>query len=189
MLDRGFINDMRFMMGKMAKDRHTLFFSATISPEIEKLIHEFLREPVRISVSTQDTARNIDQDIVRIKDKSKFDVLKDLLTQDGFEKILVFSRTKHGAEKLAKALTLSGIKAESIHGNKNQSARLRALADFKQEKVQVLVATDVAARGLDISDISHVINYDLPATYADYVHRIGRTGRAEKKGKALTFIE
>ena len=112
-----------------------------------------------------------------------------LIRLSGFNKILVFSRTKHGAEKLAKALNTAGIKAESIHGNKNQTSRLRALSNFKEEKVQVLVATDVAARGLDISDISHVINYDLPATYEDYVHRIGRTGRATKKGKALTFIE
>ncbi|MDO8424040.1 MAG: DEAD/DEAH box helicase [bacterium] len=189
MLDMGFINDMRYMMAKMAKERHTLFFSATLSAEIEKLIHEFLKTPARISVKTRDTASNIDQDVVRIKGKTKFDVLKDLLLQAEFEKTLVFSRTKHGAEKLAIALKREGIKAESIHGDKNQSARLRALADFKQGRASVMVATDVAARGLDISDISHVINYDLPATYDDYVHRIGRTGRAEKKGKALTFIE
>jgi len=189
MLDMGFINDMRYMMAKMAPVRHTLFFSATLSPEIEKLIHAFLKTPARISVKTQDTAANIDQDVIRIKGKTKFDVLKDLLIQPEFTRTLVFARTKHGAEKLAIALKREGIKAESIHGDKNQGARLRALADFKQERVKVLVATDVAARGLDISDISHVINYDLPATYDDYVHRIGRTGRAEKKGKALTFIE
>ncbi|MBX4181310.1 DEAD/DEAH box helicase [Candidatus Parcubacteria bacterium] len=189
MLDMGFINDMRFMMSHMAKERHTLFFSATLSSEIEKLIHEFLKTPVRISVKTRDTAKNIDQDIIRIKGKTKFEVLKDLLLQPEFNKTLVFARTKHGAEKIAKALKQSGIKAESIHGDKNQAARLRALSDFKSERVQALVATDVAARGLDISDISHVINFDLPATYEDYVHRIGRTGRAAKKGKALTFIE
>jgi ATP-dependent RNA helicase RhlE len=189
MLDMGFIHDMRYMMAKMQKDRHTLFFSATLSNEIEKLIHEFLKDPARISVKTQDTSKNIDQDVIRIKNKTKFDVLVELLIQEDFNKVLVFSRTKHGAEKLAIDLKKSGIKAESIHGDKNQSARLRALGDFKSEKVSVLVATDVAARGLDISDISHVINYDLPATYEDYIHRIGRTGRAAKKGKALTFIE
>jgi len=189
MLDMGFIGDMRLLMSQMAKDRHTLFFSATLSSEIEKLIHEFLREPVRISVKTQDTAKNVDQDVIRIKGKTKFDVLKDLLIQKEFSKTLIFSRTKHGADKLAKALTLAGIRADAIHGNKQQSARQRVLEDFKSERVKVLVATDVAARGLDILDISHVINYDLPATYEDYVHRIGRTGRAEKKGKALTFIE
>lgn len=189
MLDMGFIHDMRFMMAKMPKERHTLFFSATLSTEIEKLIHEFLNNPARVSVKTQDTSKNIDQDVIRIKNKTKFEVLRDLLIQEDFNKVLVFSRTKHGAERLAKDLRSSGIKSESIHGDKNQAARLRALSDFKHEKVNVLVATDVAARGLDISDISHVINYDLPATYEDYIHRIGRTGRAAKKGKALTFIE
>ncbi len=189
MLDMGFIGDMRLLMSQMAKDRHTIFFSATLSSQIEGLIHEFLREPVRISVKTQDTSKNIDQDIIRIKGKTKFEVLKDLLLQEEFSKTLVFSRTKHGADKLAKALNVSGIKADAIHGNKNQGMRSRVLEDFKKERLNVLVATDVAARGLDISDISHVINYDLPATYEDYVHRIGRTGRAEKKGKALTFIE
>lgn len=189
MLDMGFIRDMRLLMSKMAKDRHTLFFSATLSKEIEKLIHEFLREPERVSVKTRDTAKNIDQDVVRINGKIKVDVLKDLLAQKEFSKTLIFSRTKHGADKLAKTLTTSGIRANAIHGNKNQNVRQRVLEDFKNERVRVLVATDVAARGLDIRDVSHVINYDLPATYEDYVHRIGRTGRAEKKGKALTFID
>lgn len=189
MLDMGFIGDMRLLMSQMAKDRHTLFFSATLSKEIEKLIHEFLHNPVTISVKTQDTAKNIDQDIIRIKGKTKLDVLKELLIQEEFSKTLVFSRTKHGADKIAQALKLAGIRADAIHGNKNQNVRQRVLEDFKKERLNVLVATDVAARGLDISDISHVINFDLPATYEDYVHRIGRTGRAEKKGKALTFIE
>ncbi len=189
MLDMGFINDMRYLMSKMAPVRHTLFFSATLSADIEKLIHEFLRNPARISVKTRDTAKNIDQDVIRIQGRHKFDVLKDLLITEGFTKTLIFARTKHGADKLAKALTLAGIRSDAIHGNKAQNARLRVLEDFKKERVKVLVATDVAARGLDISDISHVINYDLPATYEDYVHRIGRTGRATKKGKALTFIE
>lgn len=189
MLDMGFINDMRYMMSKMPAERHTLFFSATLSTEIERLIHEFLNQPARISVKTQDTSKNIDQDVIRIKNKTKFEVLKDLLEQEDFNKVLVFSRTKHGAEKLSKALSAAGIKSESIHGDKNQGARLKALGDFKHGRAKVLVATDVAARGLDISDISHVINYDLPATYEDYIHRIGRTGRAAKKGKALTFLE
>lgn len=189
MLDMGFIGDMRLLMSKMAKGRHTLFFSATLSKEIEKLIHEFLNNPARISVKTQDTSKNIDQDVIRIKGKTKFDVLRDLLIQEEFSKTLVFARTKHGADKLAKALTLAGIRADAIHGNKMQNARQRVLEDFKSERIKVLVATDVAARGLDIRDVSHVINYDLPATYEDYIHRIGRTGRAAKKGKALTFIE
>src|SRR3989338_9169238 len=189
MLDMGFIHDMRFMMSKMSKDRHTLFFSATMSREIEALIKDFLKEPVSISVKTGDTAKNVDQDIVKIRGKNKIDVLHDLLGDAEFKKVLIFGRTKHGVEKLSKILAERGFKAESIHGNKNLSKRRQALDLFKKNHVQVLVATDVAARGLDIDDVSHVINYDLPATYDDYVHRIGRTGRGSKKGKALTFVE
>ena len=189
MLDMGFINDMRFVMKGMPTPRHTLFFSATLSREIEGLISEFLHEPVRISVKTGDTAKNVDQDVVRVKGGAKLDILHDLLNQKEFNKVLVFGRTKHGVEKLAKTLTQRGFKAESIHGNKNHSQRQRALSAFKDNKVQILVATDVAARGLDIPDVSHVINFDIPQTYDDYVHRIGRTGRGAKRGKALTFIE
>lgn len=188
MLDMGFIKDMRFMMGKMSKDRHTVFFSATLSNEIEALIGEFLKSPVRISVKTQDTSKDIDQDVIRIQGKDKYQVLLELLRQEEFGKVLIFSKTKHGAENLAKNLKADAIKSESIHGNKNQVARQKALNNFKHDEVKVLVATDVAARGLDISNISHVINYDLPATYEDYIHRIGRTGRGGKTGKALTFI-
>ena len=188
MLDMGFINDMRYVMAGMPTPRHTLFFSATLSSEIEKLISEFLKNPVRVSVKTGDTARNVDQDVVKVEESGKLDVLHDLLTQKEFSKVLIFGRTKHGVEKLSKMLLARGFKAESIHGNKNHSQRQRSLASFKNNQVQILVATDVAARGLDIPDVSHVINYDLPMTYEDYVHRIGRTGRGEKKGKALTFI-
>jgi len=188
MLDMGFINDMRYVMAGMPTPRHTLFFSATLSSEIEKLISEFLKNPVRVSVKTGDTAKNVDQDVVKVEESGKLDVLHDLLTQKEFSKVLIFGRTKHGVEKLSKMLLARGFKAESIHGNKNHSQRQRSLASFKNNQVQILVATDVAARGLDIPDVSHVINYDLPMTYEDYVHRIGRTGRGEKKGKALTFI-
>lgn len=189
MLDMGFINDMKFMMSLMPKERHTLFFSATMSREIESLIKAFLKEPVSISVKTGDTPKSVDQDIIRTGGKNKIDVLHDLLSDAEFKKVLVFGRTKHGVEKLSRVLIERGFKAESIHGNKNLSKRRHALTLFKNNHIQVLVATDVAARGLDIVDISHVINYDLPATYDDYVHRIGRTGRGSKKGKALTFIE
>jgi len=189
MLDMGFIQDMRFILAKMLKDRHTLFFSATLSSEIERLIGEFLKEPARISVKTRDTSKNIDQDVVRVEGgKSKIDVLHELVAQPEFEKVLVFGRTKHGVEKLMEELNQRGFRSVSIHGNKTHGNRQRALADFKSGKAQIMVATDVAARGLDIPDVSHVINYDLPGTYEDYVHRIGRTGRASKKGKALTFI-
>lgn len=190
MLDMGFVNDMKFMMAKMPKPRHTLFFSATISKEIESLINDFLTNPVRISVKTQDTSKNVQQDIVKIPvGKQKIDVLHELLVQPDFKKVLIFGRTKHGVEKLAKALSMRGFKAESIHGNKSQGQRQRSLDMFKHDRAQALVATDVAARGLDIAGITHVINFDIPATYDDYVHRIGRTGRGDKKGKALTFVE
>lgn len=189
MLDMGFINDIKFIMSRMPKKRHTLFFSATISREIEGLIKDFLHEPISISVKTGDTAKNVDQDIVRISNGSKIETLHNLLKGVEFSKVLIFGRTKFGVEKLSKILIERGFKAESIHGNKNLNRRKKALDLFKNSRVQILVATDVAARGLDIPDVSHVINYDLPAVYDDYIHRIGRTGRGNKKGKALTFIE
>ncbi len=189
MLDMGFIVDMRKILALLPSPRHTLFFSATLNSEVEKLIGEFLRTPTRISVKTQETSATIDQDIVRVpRGSDKLDVLHDLLISPGFSKVLIFGRTKHGIERLAKNLLQRGIKAESIHGNKSQGQRVRALDLFKKDRVQVLCATDVAARGLDINGVSHVINYDLPNTHEDYIHRIGRTGRAGKRGKALTFI-
>ncbi len=190
MLDMGFVADMRYVVSLMSKERHTLFFSATLSSEVEKLIKEFLKEPVRISVKTGDTSKNVDQDIIKVeRGTNKIDILQELLKQKEFSKVLIFGRTKHGVEKLSKILTDRGFKAQSIHGNKNHSKRQQALGSFKNNMSQVLVATDVAARGLDIADVSHVINFDIPATYDDYIHRIGRTGRGNKKGKALTFIE
>jgi len=190
MLDMGFINDMRYIIALMKKERHTLFFSATLSSTIEILIKDFLKSPVRISVKTQDTSKDVHQDVIRLKPgQNKLDILHDLLKQEDFSRVLVFGRTKHGVERLAEMLSKRGLRAESIHGNKNHNGRQRALEAFKNNRAQVLVATDVAARGLDISDISHVINFDLPTTYEDYIHRIGRTGRAGKKGKALSFVE
>lgn len=190
MFDMGFINDTRFIINGMPHGRQTLFFSATISREIERMIGEFTKNPVRISVKTRDTSKNVEQDVIKIdQGKTKLEVLSNLLTQKEFNKVLVFGRTKHGVEKLSKMLTYNGFRTESIHGNKNNSQRQRALNLFKDNQIQVLVATDVAARGLDISDISHVINYDLPSTYDDYIHRIGRTGRYNKRGMALTFID
>ena len=190
MLDMGFIHDMRTILALLPSPRHTLFFSATLSTDIEKLIGAFLRDPVRISVKTRDTSAQIDQDIVRVPaGKNKLDILHDMLTQPEFDKVLVFGRTKHGVERLSKTLGERGFKSASIHGNKTQTHRQKALDLFKRDHVQVLVATDVAARGLDIADVSHVINYDMPTSHEDYIHRIGRTGRAGKKGKALTFID
>jgi superfamily II DNA/RNA helicase len=189
MLDMGFINDMRRILSIMPKNRHTLFFSATLSSDIKKLIGDFLTDPVHISLKTGDTANTVDQDVVRVNGKDKVDVLHDLLAQPEFGKVLIFGRTKHGVEKLSKVLIKRGFKAASIHGNKSQSHRQKALGAFKLSQIQILVATDVAARGIDVADISHVINFDIPTTYDDYVHRIGRTGRAGKRGKALTLID
>lgn len=190
MLDMGFVNDMRYMVAGMPKDRHTLFFSATMSREIEGLVKEFLTNPTTVSVKTKETPESVDQDIIRLKPgETKNQALHDLLIQPEFERVLVFGKTKHGVERLAVDLTGRGFKAVSIHGNKNQTQRQRALDSFKRDITKIMVATDVAARGLDIQGVSHVINFDLPATYEDYVHRIGRTGRGGKKGKALTFIE
>jgi len=188
MLDMGFIADMKYLMAKMPAKRHTLFFSATMCKEIEALIKTFLHEPFIVSVRTGDTSKNVDQDIVRVTG-DKMATLEGLLKQAEFYKVLIFGRTKHGVEKLSKKLIEKGFKADSIHGNKPHSKRQKALGAFKNNSLAILVATDVAARGLDIPDVSHVINYDVPATYDDYVHRIGRTGRGDKKGKALTFIE
>lgn len=189
MLDMGFIHDMRYMMSKMPTERQTLFFSATMSSDIQRLIKDFLKDPVSISVKTGDTSKSVDQDIVRVGSRNKLDVLQDLLSNSDFSRVLIFGKTKHGVERLKDALVARGFKSESIHGNKNQARRQKALDLFKSNNLQILVATDVAARGIDVSDVSHVINYDLPATYEDYIHRIGRTGRAGKKGKALTFVD
>lgn len=190
MLDMGFIGDMRFILSKMPQKRHTLFFSATLSRDIEGLIGEFLHNPVRISVKLQDTAQNIDQDVVRIeRGGSKLETLVALLKRPEFKKVLVFGKTKIGVEKLSRLLGERGFAAQAIHGNKTHGKRQSALRLFKENHARILVATDVAARGLDISGISHVINYDMPATYEDYVHRIGRTGRGKAQGKALTLVE
>ena len=189
MLDMGFINDIKLIMSNVPAERHTLCFAATMSRTIEALIQKFLKDPITISVKTRDTAKNVEQDIVKLAGVDKIDKLHDILNKPEFKKVLVFGRTKHGVENLSKKLLSRGFKAESIHGNKSQGQRQRALKKFKDNFVQVLVATDVAARGLDIDSVTHVINYDLPATYDDYIHRIGRTGRGTKKGKALTFVE
>lgn len=189
MVDIGFIHDIKYIISFLPKIRQSLFFSATVSPQINTIIQSFLKNPVTISVKVKETAHGIEQDVIHVRDKEeKVTKLHSMLKQDEFKKVLVFGRTKWGVEKLAKLLSQSGFTVASIHGNKSQGQRLRALSQFKQNQLQVLVATDVAARGLDIEDVSHVINFDEPATFDDYVHRIGRTGRANKLGKALTFV-
>ncbi|MFY9228580.1 MAG: DEAD/DEAH box helicase [Candidatus Microsaccharimonas sp.] len=189
MLDMGFINDIRAIVKEAPKERQTLFFSATITPTIQNLISEFLNDPIEISVRTADTSEHVEQDIVESDSKEhKLDLLLDMLSKEDFDKVLVFGETKFGVQRLSDHLEQSGIPSIAIHGNKSQSQRQRALKSFKENKVRVMVATDVAARGLDIPNVSHVINFDQPATYEDYVHRIGRTGRGGASGKAFTFV-
>lgn len=190
MVDIGFIKDITYLISLLPNSRQSLFFSATISPEVNQILQKFVKNPVTVSVKTRETATNIKQDIIRVKSKDKkIEQLEELLQTTGFEKVIVFGKTKWGIQKLANALVQKGFKAAAIHGNKSQSQRQYALDQFKRSTVQILLATDVASRGLDIPDVTHVINYDAPASYEDYIHRIGRTGRADKMGIALTFID
>jgi ATP-dependent RNA helicase RhlE len=189
MLDMGFRDDMVYIIGKTHKDRQTLFFSATLSPEIKKLTEAYLKEPVFISVISGETAKNIDQDVIRVRSKEeKLAKLHEVLKKDGSDKVLIFREMKHSVDTLAKELAQFGFKVGGIHGDKRSRERIRILDSFKKDQINILIATDVAARGLDIPDVTHVINYDLPQTYDTYVHRIGRTGRSGKKGTALTFV-
>lgn len=189
MLDIGFRQDIKFLIAQLPEQRQAAFFSATLNDEAEEIMRTLLTNPVHISVKRMETANHIQQDIVTVKQgESKIDVLHNLLTQQEFEKVIVFGRTKHGINKLERELSNRGVRVSSIHGNKTQSARQRSLQMFKQGRVQALLATDIAARGIDVYDVTHVINFDEPQSYDDYIHRIGRTGRAGKIGKALTFI-
>lgn len=190
MLDMGFLPDIRQIVDAMPRERQTLFFSATITPEIEALTNTFLNNPAMVSVRTSETSEHVEQDVIEARDKThKVELLTELLQQKGYDKVLVFGETKFGVQRLSDHLHNSGIPSVAIHGNKNQSQRSKALKQFKDERVRVLVATDVAARGLDIPNVSHVINFDTPQTYEDYVHRIGRTGRGGASGRAHTFID
>lgn len=189
MCDMGFERDIRFIEAELSKDRQTLCYSATMTNNVKTIVEDFMNQPLTISVVKSSTNDHIEQDVIRVRDKThKIEVLTELLAQPEFEKVIVFGETKYGVQRLADGLSKSGVPAEAIHGNKSQSQRERALKKFKNNDVNVLVATDVAARGLDIPDVTHVINFDPPKVYEDYVHRIGRTGRAGKTGKALTFI-
>ncbi|MBU1084821.1 DEAD/DEAH box helicase [Patescibacteria group bacterium] len=188
MLDMGFIHDVQHLIAFFPQQRQSLFFSATIEGKINQVMARFLKNPSIISVKTEIVTDNVDQKIVRIDRRNKIDVLHDLMVQKGFDKVLVFGRTKWGIEKLATALLDRGFKAATIHGNKTQNQRQRALNKFKRGELNVLLATDVAQRGLDIDDVTHVINYDLPETKDDYIHRIGRTARINKKGVAITLM-
>lgn len=189
MVDIGFIQDIKFMISFLPTPRQSLFFSATVDQKTREILSNFVNDPVTVSIKKTETSESVHQDIVKIKNGQKVDQLHDLLNMDSYEKVMIFGRTKHGIEKLTKMLIARGFKAVSIHGNKSQGQRQRALADFKQGRTNILLATDVASRGIDVDDVSHVINYDAPESYDDYVHRIGRTGRAGKKGFAVTFVD
>lgn len=190
MLDMGFINDIKKITKGMVNRKQTLLFSATLDNTQKPLIDELLHSPVEVKVSTgATTGDHIEQDIIRVPEgEDKFRKLLDLINQDDFDKVLIFAETKRLVDKISKKLNNAGVKANLIHGNKSQNTRKRALDQFKRGNIQVLVATDVAARGLDISDVTHVINYQVPQNFESYVHRIGRTGRAGKGGKAFTFV-
>lgn len=188
MLDMGFIHDMRKILENVTKKRQTLFFSATMTAEAEKLVSDFMINPVTISVKKKDVTDSIAQDVIEYEHTHKFELLLGLLEKEELTRVIIFGSMKHSVEKLSKELSQKGVKAESIHGNKSHGQRQKALNAFKSGNARVLVATDVAARGIHVDNVSHVINYDLPNTFEDYVHRIGRTGRGEKKGQALTFV-
>ena len=189
MLDMGFVADIKSVVSQITQKHQTLFFSATVDKKIDALIDTFLKDPVKVSVKTAPTSSHVDQNIVKVERYRKEEVLCDMLKKPEFKKVLVFASTKMYTEKLYLSLQQKGFKVGAIHGDKRQSQRLSTIRSFKNDNLSILVATDVAARGLDIHDITHVINYDQPATYDDYIHRIGRTGRANQKGYALTFIE
>jgi ATP-dependent RNA helicase RhlE len=190
MLDMGFIHDIRRIVGMLPQQRQTLFFSATMSGEITKLAAQMLRDPARVSVTPQaTTAERVDQRVILIERASKPALLAELLKGEAVDRVLVFTRTKHGADKVVRALQKAGLAADAIHGNKSQGQRERALAAFRTGRVRTLIATDIAARGIDVDGVSHVINYDLPNIPESYVHRIGRTARAGAAGIAISFCD
>lgn len=189
MLDMGFIEDMRSILGAMPKTKQGLFFSATFSPEIKRLVSDFLKDPITISVKSRDTASSVMQDVIRVQgDNEKVEALHEILLKPEYSKVLIFREMKRHVDGLAEELTKRGFKALALHGDMHNRERERAVKALGAGKVQVVIATDVAARGLDISDISLVVNYDIPNNYETYVHRIGRTGRGTKLGHALTFV-
>lgn len=190
MLDMGFINDVREILSNLAQDRQSMFFSATMEPKVKGLIDTFSKDPVSVSVKNGETSENVNQDIVAYETTSdKIVQLHNILVDQNVEKVIIFDDTQRSVERLSNELIERGFKADAIHGGKNQGQRQRALAKFKKSEISILVATDVAARGIDVVDITHVINYSTPQSYEDYVHRIGRAGRAGRVGHALTFVK
>jgi len=190
MLDMGFIHDIKKIVSLLPKKRQTLFFSATMPAEIAKLAHTILTNPVRVEVApVSSTAEKITQSVYAVEKANKPKLLVHLLKKEIEDHVLIFTRTKHGADRLVRLLSKQGIMAQAIHGNKSQNARQRALGEFKAGSLRVLIATDIAARGIDVDDLKYVINFDLPNEPETYVHRIGRTGRAGASGKALSFCD
>ena len=190
MCDMGFVGDIKSIASELPVGRQTLCYSATMTAKVKEIVEEFMNDPVTLSVVKGQTHDHIEQDVIYVSDKvDKVEKLVGLLQQPEFEKVIIFGETKYGVQRLADHLAKSDLPAVALHGNKSQSQRNRALKEFKDNNAtNILVATDVAARGIDIDDVSHVINFDIPRQYDDYIHRIGRTGRAGKTGKALTFV-
>jgi ATP-dependent RNA helicase RhlE len=188
MVDIGFIHDITYITSQLSPTRQSLFFSATVEGKVRTVLQNFVKNPITISVKVRETIHNVTQRMIAVVNtSSKIDQLHDLLIKEEFEKVLIFGRTKHGVQKISDELGKRGFKADAIHGNKKQSQRLKTLDRFKKNEIKILLATDVAARGLDIPNVSHVINYDMPESHEAYIHRIGRTGRAGKNGTAITF--
>ena len=190
MLDMGFVHDVKKLVNAMTKRSQTMLFSATLDPAQKKLIDGLLNDPVEVKVNTGGTtSENVDQEIIRVPEgKDKFDVLSGLFKNEELDRVIIFMETKRLADRIAKKLNQVGVKSGLIHGNKSQNFRNRTIEEFKNGTTRVLVATDVAARGIDVADVSHVINYQLPMSMDSYIHRIGRTGRAGKTGRAITFV-
>jgi len=190
MLDMGFIHDISQILRQTASKKQSFFFSATIDAKVKTIIDSFAIDPVHVEVKTGDTSANVEQNVITYNGKEdKFAKLQQLLLQDKVIKTLVFDDTHRSVEKLSNELQSRGFETDAIHGGKSQSQRQKALKRFRDSNVKILVATDVAARGLDVVDITHVVNYSQPQSYGDYIHRIGRTGRAGRLGYAMTFVE
>jgi ATP-dependent RNA helicase RhlE len=189
MVDMGFINDIKYIIRKLPQKRLSLFFSATIPVALKEVMSQFLKNPAVISVKTRQSAENVNQSVIKVGSQDKIELLHDLLIKPEFTRVIIFLRTRWAVNKLARQLQDRGFEVASIHGDKTQSQRSKALSAFKAGRVRILLATDVVARGIDIDNVSHVINYDMPESHEDYIHRIGRTGRADKVGQAITFVD
>jgi superfamily II DNA/RNA helicase len=189
MLDMGFVHDVTKILKEASQNRQSFFFSATIDAPVRNLINNFTRDPITVSLKASSASENVHQDVMRYRgNMDRMDKLHNLLIEEKVTKVLVFDETQRGVERLCRELQTRGFSAESIHGGKSQGQRQRALASFKKNQINILVATDVAARGIDVADISHVVNFSVPKAYDDYIHRIGRAGRAGQIGHALTFV-